>query len=406
MNAKVYIGFTTSLLLGVGIGWFSKTTTEISTTEPISTKSNRLSTPDNTTGYPTTHREASKRPETILAETSASATQTVTEIGNAFRQTLDPIESSRLFDQLLAKLTPENALEIRELVKNLSPRSSEFQKFYYAWGRIAGAKAANFGLTSTERDGGALIQGWASANPDDALEWLNNIESEEAFNSNDNIRNLSRYKNILHDRFVQGLFVNDPIKAASYLSSLPTAQANTAAENASDIVEKIISKNGVDAAREWAALLSDSNISKGAISEIADEWSEQNPVAALEWVMSQSDESTRQSSLYQVWRNMAQGSGNVDPFSAAEEINTMPESSDKDYALSGYAAGARRLYPETAIEAALGISDPELREETIITSASYYLRREPEAANTWLETSGLSDDLVQSIIKNSRRGRR
>ena len=332
----------------------------------------------------------------------------IQSLGLQLRGISDPIERGKIFDQLISQLTKENALEMRDLFKDMDSRSDEFRDFHYAWGQVSGEEAAFFGLSSKEYDGGHIFKGWASANPEAAQAWFNGLD----YDSDPNFDVLkkrgvseARVLAFLHENLVEGLYHNDPTAAANYISTLSDDQARFARNTSEGLVEEIISLNGIEAAKDWISLLPEGNISSDAIGEIADEWSERDPEAALAWAQEHENTEVRQEALYNVWRNMASGQGGADPFVAAEQINAMPESVDKDYALSGYASGARWRYPETAADAALSINDPDIREDALLSSASYYLRREPNNAKEWLANSGLSDDLIEQINRSSRRRR-
>jgi len=314
----------------------------------------------------------------------------------------------RFMDQLLSQLTPENALSIREFIKDLDTDSPEFEMFHYTWGQVAGKEALLFGLNSPEKDGDVLFRGWTSKNPEAAQEWFAAIdyENDPAF---DRLRNRGfseeRLTSYLHKQLLHGLYLNDPDKAAQYLAALPADQASFARRGSEELIEDIIARNGIAAARDWVDLLPPDSLTARAVGEVADEWAERDPRAALDWAMTHQDEDVRRSALENVWRNMASGRGNADPFQAAEEINAMPNSTDKDSALAGYADGTRYRYPRTSVDAAMNITDPQLREESLIRNGGYYLRRDPQAANEWLNNSGFSEKLINKITHSSKHRR-
>lgn len=329
----------------------------------------------------------------------------IAELGEQFKDAWDPIERARLFDQLISQLTAENAEEMRTYVQGLRSDSAEFINFHFAWGKIAGPDAMTFGINSKEYDGGHIFKGWASANPEEAQAWLEGLDfnNDPAF---ENLRNRGatseRLTRLLRQKLIEGLYLNEPRKAASYISSLPEDQSNFARDQAENLVRDIITRNGIEAAQNWVSHLPVGKVSSDAVGEIADEWSEVDPEAALEWAMTHQNEEVRQDALFNVWRNMASGEAGSDPFQVAERINAMPASSDKDFALYGFASGTRRQFPESSIEAAASISDPELRERSVIRSAASFLRSNPTQAREWIESSGLPQQTVDQIRRYSR----
>jgi len=83
----------------------------------------------------------------------------------------------------------------------------------------------------------------------------------------------------------------------------------------------------------------------------------------------------------------------------------MEPSAKRDSAISGFANGYAYQDPETSIAWANDISDPNLRVSTLTRAGQAYFRRDPEAAKTWLASSGLSAE-VQQAIQNPPRRRR
>jgi len=305
-------------------------------------------------------------------------------------------------------MTIENAEEIREYVKGLRSYDPSFRKFNYRFGQIGGQEAVLFGLNSPEKDGGAIFKGWASTNPVAAADWFKTLEgssipemevlAERGITEKMLIRDL-------HDDLVEGIYINDPSEAAFYLSNLDDDQLRFASASSQSIVRDLVARNGAEAAEQWVSYLPEGKIATSAISELADEWSEQDSAAALAWASEQNNKELRQTALYEVWKNMGAGEGGTDAYVAAEQINAMVDSADKDYALSGFAQGTRREFPATAVEAAMSIKDPKLRDSQLLQTASYYLRRKPTEAKAWLADSGLSEDLVSKITAAGNRRR-
>lgn len=406
---KVILSSVVALAVGMGAGWFLRGESAPRATEEVaSTKTERVSSPTDTQPQPTGEAMPSSSPESVSSYIAGVkvAPENLESLGEQFKKTSNPLERNKIFNQLLSLMTADNALTIRDLIKDLRYDSPEFRNFHYAWGALAGKEAIEFGLESREYDGGILFQGWASASPDAAREWYTNMDfqNDPAFeHMRERGRTEERIKEYLQEELVKGLYAADPREAAQYLSTLEGENAAFARRSSEELVEDIISRNGIEAAKDWVELLPTEDYTSGAIGEIADEWSEKDSGAALEWAMTHENDAVRQSALENVWRNIAQGQGGADPFTAAEEISAMAPSPDKDYALAGFASGSRREYPETAVEAALSISDPGLRDRALVSSASSYLRSNPTEANEWLQNSGISQDLVEQIQRNSRR---
>jgi len=85
----------------------------------------------------------------------------------------------------------------------------------------------------------------------------------------------------LHDDLVEGIYINDPSEAAFYLSNLDDDQLRFASASSQSIVRDLVARNGAEAAEQWVSYLPEGKIATSAISELADEWSEQDSAAAL-----------------------------------------------------------------------------------------------------------------------------
>jgi|GEM_PF-7044630 len=412
MKAGAILYLVSGLLGGATVGWFAKDLSRNNnqTTETFSTKSHRgQSTITDSTESNSNKSHNSKSGNlsgfSELRAHSTLSNQQLNDLGSKLKETTDPLERGFIFNQLLAGMTSENAQMLREHIKGLPSNDPEFRKFHFMYGKLAGEKAILFGLDSPEGDGGAIMEGWASIDPQSAKEWFENLNVEDLPQFEKlKERGLTqeRLKPLLQNDLVMGMFQNNPTDAALYLDSLAGKgqEARLAEQLSENIVRDLITRQGPDAAVEWVANFSDDKIASTAISELADEWSETAPTEALEWAKSISGDS-RQQALYEVMRNMGGKVGGADPFAAADEINLMEASADKDHALSGYSRGVSRHYPQVALEAALEIGDNNLREQSVIRAGSYYLRRMPEKASEFLTQSGLPDATIQRIRRGA-----
>ena len=77
--------------------------------------------------------------ESSQAATDANKSLTLTAeriavIGDQLRRATDPIAKRQAFAKLIAGLTAENALEIREQIAHLKDDDPDFRDFHYAWG--------------------------------------------------------------------------------------------------------------------------------------------------------------------------------------------------------------------------------------------------------------------------------
>lgn len=323
----------------------------------------------------------------------------IDRIGKQMSSSNDPVERMGLLSQLLAGMTPKNAMEMRKYVLQLGERSPEFEAFHYAWGKVAGEEAFNYTMESDERDAAPVLRGWGAANPEEAQEWLAGIDIRTdlvftpVMGYGMNPDSLKKYftRNI-----VLGVLDNDTTKAAALVSDLSDSDASTARRLAGSIADKMVQTKGVAAAREWIEMLPEGDARVNGVGSLVREWARLDHRAALDYSMSQTDPNTRLQALRTVWTNIGYSKGGADPAILIEELRETPHTGERDRAFVALQAGSRWNHPELAVQAALEINDPSLQRKTLIQAGGYYLIRKPEEAQNWMYNSGLeADDIAE-----------
>ena len=358
---------------------------------------------------------------TELGTGKSLSEEDIQKLGSILRNKLDPIQSRLAFARLLEGLTAENALQIREQVAHLDDESAEFREFHYAWGAIGGKEAVFHGGETRERDMAATLAGWASADPQAALAW---IESEKGNNRYDN-RELKRglihglankdvniatdyvfqlaeggnkeaddYLRIVTSKALQAMDVKS---AASWSESLPAGALR--AESMDRVAHAYVSKDPEAAAR-WAENFVHEEHSARVIEEVGDEWAERDPVASISWLETldtSSGKSQAMASALGEWVSK-------DPQAASEYIVAMPTNSpERDPAISGMVGRLAWEDPSAAIAWAGEIQDSKTRQSTLTRAAYAYYRKQPEEAAQWLPQSGLSEEAQRKVMESRRR---
>jgi hypothetical protein len=333
----------------------------------------------------------------------------------------DPLKRQRLFTQLLAHLTPENAeAAVRALQE--APRSrwnwgQEYSLLTYAWGRLDGEAAVAF---AKEREGrsrewtmSSVLAGWASEQPESAMAWVEGLTNEKE--RNDFTRGL-----------VHGLAQRDVQNATAYVLKLSEGGNERAAEYMGAIARQQLSQ-GVDSAvlwsdslpdgpikgnalhtianefvrqdpeeaAEWISQYAEHDFAMRALSEISEEWAEDEPAAAIQWVTTLPEGSGRSHAMGEAVSEWAQ----QDPTEAGDFINTLPQGNERDFALSSYARRVGYEEPAIALEWAQTISSPEIRNRTVVRNVHDWMRRQPQEANAWIQNANLSETLLEEINK-------
>lgn len=333
----------------------------------------------------------------------------------------DPLKRQRLFTQLLAALTPENAeAAVRALQE--APRSrwnwgQEYGLLTYAWGRIDGEAAVAY---AKEREGrsrewtmASVLAGWASDQPESAMAWVEGIADPKE--RNDFTRGL-----------VHGLAQRDVETATAYVMKLSEAGNERAGEYMGAIARHQLSQ-GVESAAAWSDSLPDgpikgsalhtiandyvrqdpekaaewisqyaeSDFALRAISEISEEWAEDEPALAARWVTTLPEGSSRSHAMSEAISEWAKD----DPTEAGDFINTLQQGNERDFALSSFARRVGSEEPEVALQWAQSISSPEIRDRAVARNVRDWLRRQPQQANAWIQDANLSEAVLQEIQK-------
>lgn len=336
----------------------------------------------------------------------------IEKLGQLMTKDSNPLRRRMAFANLLQGMTAENALLIRDQVKSLRPESSEFKDFHYAWGAIAGAEAVLNGKKTRELDMGVTMAGWASAEPELAFNWVNDLPEGDRAN--------------LKGSMIAGIADNDPAAAAGYAYQLASMGDKDADRMLGIVTSRVLGNGGHLEASVWAENLPDGAMRAAAldrvahdyvahdpegaaawaerfagqahnarvIEEVGDEWAERDPVAAINWLNSLDAGEGKSDGLSSAFGEWAKR----DPQAASEHLIAMPESPERDSAISGFSRRLASENPQAAIAWAAEINDSASRENALIRAGQSMFRRDASGAREWLATSGLPSGAQEQIV--------
>lgn len=340
-------------------------------------------------------------------------------IEKAFRDP-NPITRRLAYAQLLESMTAENALELREQLVGMQVGGSEWRDFNYAWGALAGREALDFAAASEEEDLSAVMSGWASANPTEAIAMLDNLPENMADNKAQIVESviagladhdltiatdfavqlaaegLGDPDRMIRTLAVEALRTGSPAEAAAWATNFSDGALKGAAMNR---VAGVYARQNPEEAATWVGQFADQDFAQRAVAEVGEQWGERDPVNALGWLETlpaTSGQSDGFRSVFGDWED-------TNPVAASEYLAQMPPSPQRDAAVSGFARGYAWQDPQAAIAWAQDISDPALRQQSLTQAGQAYYRRDPEAARAWLETSGLPPEAQQEVLTRRRR---
>ncbi|HET6409942.1 MAG TPA: hypothetical protein VFG14_18780 [Chthoniobacteraceae bacterium] len=243
--------------------------------------------------------------------------------------------------QLVQNLIESDSTTALELLKDLpegAARQNALSNVSYRWARIDPQAAANWYITNVpENQRGSMHQimwEWSRSDPEAAMKWA--IELPEGDNKGQ----------ILGQVFSQ-MSRNDPAAAAAQIEKLPPESQ------------------------------------RNAVSNFISNWAHRDPEAAVRWAATLRDESSKNTA----YSNVASQWGQRDPISAARWLEKLPVGQARDAAVSSFSYAASQSDPEGAVAWAVTIRNPDQQQQTIRNVYSNWIRRDPTAAGSWLQSA-------------------
>ena len=346
----------------------------------------------------------------------------VDELGQRFRESTDPEQRRLAFNDLMDTLTVDNARAIRAQIAHLSPESHEYSMFHYKWGEIGGSEAVMHGAQTKKPDMGITLAGWASANPDAAMDWFESLPKYDR-------KNYANQAYMMRG-LVHGLADSDPQRAVDFVYNLKKAGNRQTGRMMSVVASRKIHAEGVentaawtdslppgemrDAARArvvwdlgkedlgtaatWVEGFSHEKDAGLAVEAMAKVWASQDILGSVTWLESLEASGAKRKGLsaaYGYW-------GALEPESAGEYLNQLPVSPDRDFAINGFISGMVHKDPETAVIWAEEISNKGLREAAMVRAGHNFFRQSREAASDWLKGTALPEKAVQQLINQGK----
>ena len=359
----------------------------------------------------------------------------IESLGKKLKGSTNPIDKRLAFSQLLQGLTAENALLIRDQIKDFDAGSPEFKEFHYAWGAIGGTDAVMFGVDTVEPDMQPALSGWASSDPQKAIAWFEalDMENDSSFDPllKDRKMKADDLRNHLMGGLVQGLADTDPDLAVKFVqgvlesgnraaygmmhapisamirSSSPLEAAQWASQlNEGPIRDQAIgraadhyARKDLEAAKDWAESVSSSDGSERAIGAVTRNWASREPEAALDWVSGLPEGQAQQSGTWAALNGWA----GKDPSAASDYLANMPDSEIRNAAISGFSDRLVWENPQAAMTWANSITSDEMRNEVLARVGRSWARKDPKAALNWAqETPGIPSTIQEQIDKANR----
>ena len=341
--------------------------------------------------------------ENALNENSQTNTNQLSDldiesIGAQLRGSTNPIDRRLAFSKLLEGLTAENALLIRDQIKSFDPNSAEFKEFHYAWGAVGGTDAIMFGVDTVEPDMQPALSGWASSDPQKAIEWFEalDMENDSSFDPllKDRKMKAEDLKNHLLGGLVQGLSNSDPDLAIDYVKEVIDSGNRVGYRLMHAPISAMIQTNSPSEAAQWAAQLDEGEIRNQAMSRTADNYAKKDFEAAKEWAESFGSDNGVERVIDPVTRNWA----SKDPEAALEWVSTLPEGNAQHSGTSAALHQWAEKDPTAASNYLAEMPESDMRNAAIAGFSNRLVWENPQAAMTWASSISGNDQFRNEVM--------
>lgn len=307
---------------------------------------------------------------------------------------------------LLSTASSEDMPEIAALIRdnrNDYERMQQMGMLYYAWGRVDAPSAVAFAEAQGGRHSGmatsVALSSWASLDPANARAWVEGQEDP------------SQYQRGL----LIGWSENNPMQALQYLSQQDGNADLMNRWTAPQVARNLVAARGVMALDDLAAMpanrnrealldrladelgetqpaaaaarlanIDDPEILRTAVPEVAEEWAQNDPQAAIDFVSEYKDNPE----LYaRAMADVIEEWAERDPYEAGKYLNEQPASPELDRSVAEYSREVADVDPVGAMSFAVSVNDDRLRADTIRRVARDWQRRDKEAYQAWAEAN-------------------
>jgi len=214
--------------------------------------------------------------------------------------------------------------------------------------------------------------------------------------------------------------------ATDYIFDMAESGDPNASQYMRRLAKEVMETAGFEGGIEWAESLQEGALQAAALRSVANEYANNDPQAAAQWAeqfVDKEQNSRLFGEIVREWGNQEAASAWVDslepgqgqrdalsavyghrgatsPEKALKEIQAMPQSSDKDFALNGFISGLAHQDGEAAVAWAAEIAMPGMREAAMVRAAKQYYRQNRLATQEWFVASGLPAESWRQIVSS------
>ncbi len=329
-------------------------------------------------------------------------------------RTTDPIARTQAWLNFVNSIDPSEFESVVASFRSLGmteSRMTEYAMLLSAWGKKDPLQALAYAQANTGSRFArtTILSTWSAYDPVGAIQWAEqNHEAEEGEG------------NPWMIGVIQGLAGTDPARASQLLAAMPYSEERG---EALGVLLPTILAQGNDAAKAWAESITDDALKQGAIARVAEAMAAKDPAGTAAWLANNPGEAADRSmdNVISAWMDTDKDSaiayykglpsGDIRSNALRGVANSMAMEDPRAAAnfLDANAADANdRVYqqfvwhsfgeaPDIAASYIGKISDPQEQEQMYGRMLDGWLRRDFDAASTWISGNTLPESVSQRV---------
>jgi hypothetical protein len=326
----------------------------------------------------------------------------------------DPIARTQAWLDFVNSVDPSEFESVVASFRSLGmteSRMTEYAMLLSAWGKKDPLQALAYAQANTGNRFArtTILSTWASYDPAGAIQWAE--QNHEAKEGEGNPWMIG---------IIQGLASSDPARASQLLAGMPYSEER--GEALSVLLPSILAQ-GNDAAKLWAEGITDDALKQGAIARVAEAMATKDPAGTADWLARNPGEAADRSmdNVISAWmetdkdsavayyqglpagdirtnalRGVANSMAMEDPRAAADFLDAnAADANDRVYQQFVWHSFGEA--PDIAASYIGKIADPREQEQMYGRMLDGWLRRDFNAASTWINGNALPENVQERL---------
>ncbi len=302
----------------------------------------------------------------------------------------DPVEKMTAFLELLPSLqnNEDFSAALGYMMENFDPRGRgrELSMMMTEWAKrdplAAVTAAAKVKDWPGQYAASAALQTWVKSDALGAKNWA--LENGKNANKDEG--------NYYMVSVISGLAKTDLATAGAWAQEQPRSKAR--GEMMDKVLDGFTKQRGTAAATEWVSSLEPSVFKDGITRRLADRLSEKDPTQAATWIATLPAGDSKIGAMSELMDNWA----DKDPNAAGLWLKNYQPSPETDQPRQTFAWNIRESDPEAAIAWAGTITDPKLRDSSMVDLLRDWKRRDQKGAQNYMLNNKWPEATMKKVL--------